>query len=144
MKTMAKSSKTPMHLFKHDLKFMDFHQLTFCYLDTTPLKGESKISLAVRIHDYVSPMQDAILNYGFSKTKQAPKTYEVIESGMKETLRRAKISLALNDNQSKFFIGYWKFLAGILHEDANRLKDEQLQGAIRKFEQNVLSLKVKN
>ena len=37
---MAKNSRTEIHLFKPDLKFMDFHNLTFRYLDITPLKGD--------------------------------------------------------------------------------------------------------
>jgi hypothetical protein len=128
-------------LFKHDLKFMDFHNVTFRYLLTTPLKGEKRTSLAVRIHDYVFPMQQAISHYEFKKKKQAPETYHTIESGLKETLRRAKISIALNNNQNKLFIGYWKYLVGVLREDSHLLKDTELENCVSQFEKNVSTMK---
>ena len=140
---MAKNKQNETLLFKPDLKFMDFHHQTFSYLNTIKLNEKSKTGLAIRIHDYVFPMQEAILMYSHNKIKQVPKTYQVIESGLKETLRRVKISLALNNNQSKLFIGYWKFLVNVFRMDAIQLKDEQLQMIIDGFEKNVSLLKVK-
>lgn len=128
-------------LFKHDLKFMDFHNVTFRYLSTTPLKGEKRTSLAVRIHNYSFPMQEAISQYEFKKKKQTPETYHIIEAGLKEVLRRAKISLALNNNQNILFIGYWKYFVTVLREDSHLLKDTDLENCVSQFEKNVLTMK---
>ncbi|MCC6837240.1 MAG: hypothetical protein IT234_01765 [Bacteroidia bacterium] len=128
-------------LFKKELKFMDFHHVTFRYLNTTPLKGEEKTSLAVRIHDYVFPMQEALSNYHFKKTKQHPDTYLKIESGLKEAVRRAKISLAVKENNNELFIGYWKYLADVYREDATLLRDETLNDCINNFEAYVQTMK---
>ena len=128
-------------LFKKELKFMDFHHVTFRYLNTTPLKGEEKTSLAVRIHDYVFPMQEALSNYDFKKTKQNPDTYQKIEAGLKEAVRRAKISLAIKENNNELFIGYWKYLANVYREDAELLQDENLNTCINSFEAYVQTMK---
>jgi len=128
-------------LFKKDLKFMDFHHVTFRYLNTTSLKGQAKTSLAVRIHDYVFPMQEAVMQYQLKKSKQSPQTYAAIESGLKEAVRRAKISLALKDNNNKLFIGYWKYVANVYREDAVLLKDSALENCIQNFEQYVQTMK---
>lgn len=130
-------------LFKKELKFMDFHHVTFRYLLTTPLKGETRTSLAVRIHDYVLPMQVAISKYELKKGKQKPETYNTIESGLKEAVRRAKMSLAVTDNNNELFIGYWKYLATVYREDAHILKDAALENCIQNFEEYVLTMKSK-
>lgn len=144
MKTnMAVPNNKTIHLFKPDLKFMDFHRITSRYVNTTSLNEKSKTELAIRIHDYVFPVQEAISKYALDKTKQNPTTYNEIETGLKETLRRVKISLALNDKQSKLFVGYWKFLADVLQQDATLLKDEHLQSTMQEFEKNTLTLEVK-
>ena len=140
---MATPNPKTIHLFKPDLKFMDFHRITSRYVSTTTLNEKSKKDLMIRIHDYVFPVQEAIKKYPLGKVKQKPKTYNEIETGLKETLRRVKISLALNNKNSKLFVGYWKFLADVLQEDAALLKDEQLQSTMKEFEKNALTLKTK-
>ena len=139
---MATPNHKITYLFKPDLKFIDFYNLTARYLKTVSLNDKSKTELAIRIHDYSFPIHQTVLKYKLGK-KQNPKIYTEIETGLKETLRRVKISLALNNKHSKLFVGYWKFLADVLQEDAAHLKDEHLQNNIREFEKNTLTLKVK-
>lgn len=140
---MAVTNHKTIHLFKADLKFMDFHRITSRYLHTTSLNEKSKTELAIRIHNFVFPVQQTIIKYKLGKAKQNPKTYHEIETDLKETLRRAKISLALSNKHSKLFVGYWKFLADVLKEDAAHLKDEQLKNTMKEFEKYTLTLQVK-
>ena len=128
-------------LFKKDLKFMDFHHVTFSYIETTILKGEKRTPLAIRIHCFVFPMQEAIENYNYKRKKQTPEVYVIIEKGLIEAVRRAKISLGRIKENNKLFIGYWNYLANVYHEDALLLKDTELERCIQHFKEYVQTMK---
>ena len=128
-------------LFKTDLKFMDFYHVTCRYLETTNLTGEKRTPLAIRIHSFVFPMQEAIENYNYKLKKQPPEVYAIIEKGLLEAVRRAKISLARIKDNNKLFIGYWHYLANVYCEDALLLKDAELETCIQKFKDYVQTMK---
>jgi hypothetical protein len=128
-------------IFKKELKFMDFYYVTFRYLNTTPLNREEQTPVAMRIHNFVFPMQEAILNYDLKKRKQDVDVYESINKGLKETVRRAKISLGILKENNALFIGYWSYLVNVYREDAKLLGDKALERCIDNFESYVQTMK---
>ncbi len=128
-------------IFKKELKFMDFHHVTFRYLDSTSLERDKRRPVAVRIHSYVYPMQEVIEQYNLKRKKQDPEVYTAIESGLKEAVRRAKISLGRTKDKNKFFIGYWNYLVNVYREDAKLLGDTALEKCIDNFESYVKTMK---
>ena len=132
---------TETSLFKKELKFMDFYKVTFHYIETTHLEGEKRTALAIRIHSFVFPMQEAILNYDLKRKQQKSEVYTTIEKGLIEAVRRAKISLGRSKDNNKLFIDYWKYLVNIYHEDAQLLKDAELEMCIKNFEDYVNTMK---
>jgi hypothetical protein len=128
-------------LFKPDLKFMDFWHVTNDYLNTTSLGKETKSEIMIRIHDFSLQLNHTIGLYPTGNKKASGKTYDDIAAGLKETLRRAKISLARNQTYGKVFIAYWKYLCDVLKQDALLLKDEKLQDILSDFEQNISTMK---
>jgi hypothetical protein len=122
---------------------MDFWHVTNDFLNTTSLNEKTKKEMMNRIHTFSIQLNDTITLYPIGTEKVNQKTYDAITIGLKESVRRAKISLAHNKKHSKPFTGYWKFLADVLKEDAQVLKDEHLQNAIQIFETSVSTIKLK-
>lgn len=142
MKTTQPLIVRQPRLFKSELKFMDFWHVTNDYLKTTLLDEEVKKELMIRINDYSIQMHNTIALYPMKNKKANKETYDAITSGLKESVRRAKISMALNQSHLEPFGAYWKFLVGILKNDTALLKDEHLQNAITHFENSVNTIKV--
>lgn len=128
-------------LFKKELKFMDFYYVTFRYLNTTKLNREEQTPVAMRIHNFVMSMEELILQYDLKKRKQSPAVYETIDTGLKETVRRAKISLGRIKENNPLFIGYWNYLVNVYREDAKLLGDKALERCIDNFETYVQTMK---
>lgn len=139
IKTTTKEN-TPL-LFKPQLKFMDLWNVTDAYLNTIRLGEKTKRDIMIRIHDFSFHLHSTIKLYPTEGKKPSPKIYDEIAAGLKETLRRAKISLAHNKEFGKIFIAYWKYLCGVLKQDALLLKDENLQSILLDFEQNISTMK---
>ena len=145
MKTIEHSyqlKKNEPRLFKNDLKFMDINYVTQHFLLPKKLDKKTKHEIAVRIHNFSLSLHDTIKLYPIGK-KATGNTYDKMEAGFKETLRRVKISLALDKKHSKYLVDYWPFLAGVLKNDARLLKDERLQNMINDFEKKTQALEVK-
>lgn len=143
MKTIEFSRpENGVRLFKPELKFMDFWYVTNDYLKTTTLSEKTKKEMMIRIHDFSIQLRETFDLYLNENKKSNQKIYDEITAGLKESVRRAKISMARNKAENKTFAGYWKFLANVLKEDSVLLKDESLQNAIHTFEQNVNTIEV--
>ena len=121
-------------LFKPELKFMDFWHVTNDYLKTTSLNEQTKKEVMIRIHNFSIHLNETIALYPTGKKKINQRTYDTITAGLKESVRRAKISLALNHSFKKPFIAYWKYLSGVLVSDATLINDENLLNTVYHFE----------
>lgn len=139
MKTIEfRQPKNGLRLFKPELKFMDIWFVTNDYIQTTKLNEETKKEVMIRIHNFSIQLRDTFELYP-SKNK---KVYKQIELGLKESVRRAKISVALNKAHNKTFVFYWRYLATVLKQDAILLKDEHLQNAVQVFEKCVRAIEI--
>jgi hypothetical protein len=141
MKIKTTQEKKTTLLFKPDVKFMDLWNVTNDYLNTTSLGEKTKKEIMIRIHDFSFQLHSTIELYPTGDKKASAKTYDEIAAGLKETVRRAKISLALNQTFGKIFAAYWKFLSDVLKQDALLLKDEKLQNILLEFERNINTMK---
>lgn len=143
MKTIEfRQPKNGLRLFKPELKFMDIWFVTNDYLQTTKLNEETKKEVMIRIHNFSIQLRDTIELYPSKNKKVNQKVYQQIELGLKESVRRAKISMALNKVHNRTFALYWKYLATVLKQDAGLLKDEYLKNAVQTFEKSVSTIKV--
>jgi len=143
MKTEQNEHQTVQpRLFKQDLKFMDWWHVTNDYLKTTSLTQDEKKEVMIRIHDFSLHLQNTILHYSAEIKQHNMQTYESIESGLKETLRRAKISMARNHRFNNVFAGYWKFLAEVLKNESEILNDDKLKTVFLNFDKTVDALQV--
>ncbi len=140
MASTKQHSKKEPRLFKRDLKFMDIYYVTDDFVREKSLDKKTRHEVMVRIHDFSIHLADTFSLYTASK-KPTEKTYHQIETGLKEVVRRAKISLALNKKHVKYFVDYWPSLAGVLQRDAHLLKDQRLQGIIEGFEKRTHEIK---
>jgi len=141
MRTKENSRLTSQpRLFKPDLKFMDWWHVSNDYLTTTELNQEDKKEVMMRIHDFALHLQNTITLYPLTKKEKDTHTYESIESGLKESIRRAKISMARNSRFNNVFAGYWKFLATVLQNESIILNDEKLKNVFINFDKTTDAL----
>jgi hypothetical protein len=142
MKT-TKPTQNSTRLFKKGLKFMDFWHVTNDYLKTIDLNDKERKEIMIRVHGFSIHLHGTIAFYPIGNKNIKQKTYTTIENGLRESLRRAKISLSLNKKSGKVFGAYWLFLAKVLLEDARILKDVELENVIRNFETAAKAIQVK-
>lgn len=127
-------------LFKKDVKLMDINIVTHLFLMPKKLERPIQHEIMVRINNNTFSLGQTLHLY--SKRKAIGKaTYGKIAQGLKETLRRVRISLALDKNYNGYVVEYWPYVASVLKKDAELIKDERLYNIASEFEKYALALK---
>lgn len=141
MKTIQ-NTNAQLRLFKPNLKFMDWWHVSNNYLKTTSLNQEEKKEVMIRLNDFSLHLHNTISLYPLENNQHSAEIYKLIESGLKEALRRAKISMTKNNRFNSIFAGYWKFLANVLKNESITLNDNKLKEVFLNFDSTVDSLKI--
>ncbi|MCC6371180.1 MAG: hypothetical protein IT236_09270 [Bacteroidia bacterium] len=138
-----KTSHNNCTLIVPQIKYVDYMNQTTAYLAKVKLSEKAKVEITHRINSLGKSFTDTLAHYAHGKPKQSPKAYAAIESGIKEILRRIRISLAVNKKHSKEYIGFWKHLSELCLEDAALLRDLYLLSVFESFHESTHKLKAK-
>ena len=125
------------------IKYTDFMNQSTSYLAALKMTSKAREELTHRINSSGKMLTDTLSNYAHGKARQSPKAYAAIEAGLKELLRRIRISIGVNKKQSKEYIGFWKHLSKVCLADAAALRDLYLISQFESFSQSVHELKSK-
>jgi hypothetical protein len=138
---MKTTNAPSLSLIVPGIKYADFLNQTNAYLNSLYLSEKHETELQHRINALCGPLCDTLIYYEHDKDSQSQKTYRSIELGLKEVLRRVRISLAVNKKHSKDYIGFWKYVSTVCMKDAAILRDLYLLSLFERFHKAAQSLK---
>jgi hypothetical protein len=139
---MKKTNPIP-RLIKKGQKYPDFYYRKEEYIKALRLNEKQLLMLSIRINNYIPALMAVFSLYEPARDKQKQAVYTIIQSRLKEIIRRVRISMTRNVTLNKEFAGYWKFIGEVYRQDAILLGDLELISIVEAFRRNATALKSK-